>query len=184
MKLVFLIFFTVLASISYSQTPIDKNDFNEVLFHKILLEEINQYRSETGLGKLTNNLSLTKAAKDHSTFLRDKKVLTHNQPTTGKRTVQERLLNYVKPTKYTVGENIAQSYILKQSYNYQRDGSTKIYVASTYEKAAEYMLNSWIQSKSHNENLLNVKYELSGLSTYFNAKTGQLTTVHVFARLY
>ncbi len=179
------IFVIILSACLFSNAQeIDAKAFNSITFENILLNKINTFRSESGVNPLVNNLNLKKAAVDQSDFLKKNKELTHSQPLKGKRTVQERLLQYVSPTNFAVGENIARTYILIPSYNYQRDGSTTLTEAKTYEEAANYMLNSWISSKSHRENLLNSKYVLSGIASYFNSSYKTLTVVQVFARLH
>lgn len=181
----FLIIASILCtSIQSRAQQIDATSFNTLLFEKILLKKINAFRSEHRVNPLVNNLNVQKAARDQSEFLKENKKLTHTQPKKGKRTVQERLLRYVSPTNFAVGENIARTYILTPSYNYNSDGSTTLTEAKTYDEAATYMLNSWIHSEFHRANLLNDKYELSGLASYFNPSDNTLTVVQVFARLH
>ena len=162
---------------------IDPKNFNHLLFVKTLHSKINAYRKESGLRPLMNNSLITKVSSDQCDYLKSKKELSHDQPTTGKKNVQERLLHYINVTRYSVAENLAKIYVLRNTQNYMRDGSTKRTLASTYEEAATYMLNAWIQSDFHNKNILNPKYEISGLSAYFNPVDFSLTAVQVFATI-
>ena len=169
-----------------AQSPsdrIDPKNFNHKLFEKTLHGKINQYRKENGLRPLINNSSIYKVANDQNVYLKTKKEITHDQNVTGKRTVQERLVHYVNVKRYSVGENIARTFVLKPTKNYLRNGTTKSSVANTYEEAADYMLNAWIQSQFHRENLLNANYQLSGIASYFNPRNMSLTAVQVFAKI-
>ncbi|MDB4107526.1 CAP domain-containing protein [Bacteroidia bacterium] len=162
---------------------IDAKNFNHLFFVKTLHSKINAYRKENGLRPLMNNSIIAKVSNDQCNYLKNKKELTHDQPTIGKKNVQERLLHYINVKRYSVAENLAKTYVLRNTQNYMRDGSTKRTVASTYDEAAKYMLNAWIQSDFHNKNILNPKYELSGLSAYFNPVDFSLTAVQVFAKI-
>jgi uncharacterized protein YkwD len=162
---------------------INPKSFNHKLFEKLLFIKINEYRAENSLKPLMNNSTIYKVAKDHTDFLKTQRQLTHDQPTDGKRTVQDRLVHYVNVKNYSVGENIARTFVLKPTYNYDKQGKTSLTTAKTYEEAATYMLNAWIQSEFHRGNILTAKYQLSGLASYFNPKDMSLTAVQVFAKI-
>jgi uncharacterized protein YkwD len=176
----------VCALASMAQSATDKiypNSFNTRLYEKTLHAKINEYRAEKGLNPLFANVIIYKVANDHCTFLKTKAELTHDQPTAGKQTVEDRLKLYTSASTYEVGENIARTFVLKPTYNYERDGSTKLSTATTYDQAATYMLNAWIQSDFHRNNILNSTFELSGLAVYYNPVNQSLTAVQVFAKI-
>jgi uncharacterized protein YkwD len=169
-----------------AQLPMDKinpKSFNHKLFEKTLHQKINDYRKENGLRPLINNSSIYKVANDQNVYLKTKSEITHDQNVNGKRTVQERLKHYINVNRFSVGENIARTFVLKPTRNYLRNGTTKLTVANTYEEAADYMLNTWIQSQFHRDNILNTEYQLSGIASYFNPINMSLTAVHVFAKI-
>jgi uncharacterized protein YkwD len=143
---------------------IDPNNFNSSHFESILLNRINAYRVENGASPLEKSTIVDPVATDHSKYLRSKNELSHNQTTKGKRNVQERFIHFVKADSYTVGENIAQTYVLTSTKNYLRNGTTIVSVVSTYSKAAEYMLNAWIQSTYHNKNILKAEFSITSIA--------------------
>ena len=162
---------------------INPSNFNHQLFEKLIFEKVNEYRVANGCKPLKYDTIIYKVAKDHNDFLKNKTQLTHDQPTPGKRTIQERLLHYLDVEKYSIGENIARTFVLIPTYNYDKKGKTAISTAKTYNEAATYMLNTWMQSKYHNENILNKKYTLGSIAAYFNPKDKSLTAVQVFANI-
>ena len=64
-----------------------------------------------------------------------------------------------------------------------RNGKTKLSEARTYDEAATYMLNAWIQSEFHRENMPNTFYEITAIASYFNPKDQSLTAVQVFVKM-
>jgi uncharacterized protein YkwD len=162
---------------------IDPDKFNHTLFEQLIFTKVNEYRVTNGRTALINNSTIYKVAKDHNDFLKTNGELTHDQPTTGKRTVQERLLHYMNVKKYAIGENIARTFVLTPTYNYDEKGETSLNEANTYEEAATYMLNAWIQSDAHRENILKDKYQLGAIASYFNPNDKSLTAVQVFAKI-
>ena len=170
----------------YAQNTADSinpQSFNHKLFEKVLLDKINVYRQEQKVTPLIANILVYKVALDHIEFLKTNKELTHYQPKADKRTVEDRLKLILNVKKYQVGENLAQTYVLKPTYNYQLDGSTKLTVAVTYEEAANYMLYAWLQSEFHKKNILNSNFQISGLASYYDPTNGSLTVVHVLAKI-
>ena len=162
---------------------IDPKKFDHNLYEKVLLLKINAYRKEKGIGPLMSNTIIYKVAADQNTFLKTKSEITHDQPTAGKINVQQRLASYINVKSYSVAENIARTFVLRNTQNYLRNGSTKKSVATTYNEAATYMLNAWIASEFHNKNLINPNYQLSGIASYFNPQNYSLTAVQVFATI-
>lgn len=185
-RLTLFLTLTLSAILSIAQLATDKINpkaFNHKLFEQTLQTKINDYRIQNKLRPLVANNMIYKVAQDHSEFLKNKAEITHDQPIAGKQTVQNRLEYYLKVKKYEVGENIARTFVLKPTYNYQKDGTTKLSTAQTYEEAATYMLNAWLQSEFHRNNILNANYQLSGLASYYNPVNQSLTAVQVFAKI-
>ena len=168
---------------SHPNDKIDPKNFNTKLFEKALFFKVNEYRKENGLRPMMSNSIIHKVAKDHNDFLKGEKQITHDQPTAEKASVQDRLKFYLNVKSFAVGENIARTFVLKPTYNYDRKGKTNLSTAKTYAEAAEYMFNAWKQSDFHNKNMLNPKYEIAAIAAYFNPKDFSLTATQVFARI-
>lgn len=177
--LIISLFLVTSALASQPSDTIRSEKFDTELFEKTLLQKVNEYRKSKGKGELKPDPLVYKAAKDHRDFLKSSGKLTHSQPTADKKSVRERVEFYVKVDIFLVGENLAKTFVLIPTYNYDRSGKTNLSTAYTYEEAADYMLNAWIQSTFHNKNMLNDEYTTSGLSVYFNPKDKSLTATHV-----
>lgn len=162
---------------------INPKQFDTKLFEKAIFFKVNEYRKQNGIRPLMDNSVIHQVAKDHTDFLRDKKVLTHDQPTAEKATIQNRIEYYLKVKRYVAGENLARTFVLKPTYNYDKNGKTSLTTAKTYMEAAEYMFNAWKQSTFHNKNMLNENYQIAAISAYFNPKDFSLTATQVFARI-
>lgn len=182
-SLLLMLFTVFFAEAQFSPTDtIDVSRFNSRLMEDILLDKINAYRKAKGVGELQNNPTIHKVAKDHCDYLKSRP-LTHRQTTSGKQEIQDRLKYYTRARSFSVSENLARIYVLTPT-NYQRsDGSTIQGVAYTYDEAATYLFNAWKNSKTHNTNMLNSSYNLSGIAVYLNPKDKTLTGVQVFARI-
>ena len=172
-----------LASMAQAGTKIDASDFDHKLFERLLFNKVNEFRVENGRKALVKNIYLYKVANDHNLYLKNKKKLTHQQDIPGKINVQDRLKAYIDVQGYSVGENLARTFVLKPTHNYMRDGKTSVTTATTYEEAAEYMLNAWIQSTVHKDNMLDPGFELAAIASYYNPMNGSLTGVQVFATI-
>lgn len=162
---------------------IKPDNFDNRRFEEVLLIKMNMYRQEKGLDTLIHSPRLVNVSKDHIAFLRDKKTISHHQPTIGKRNVNERFNHYIKAESYTIGENIAKIFVLTSSKNYLRNGKQEISVVRTYDEAAESMLNAWIQSEYHNKNILKAVFDETSISSYYHPTEKTLTAVQVFAHV-
>ncbi len=180
--MIIMVFFSGAFAMQPNDT-INPKSFNTTLFEKLIFSKVNEYRSENGLKRLRQDSGIYKVAKDQTDFLKKEKQLTHNQPSAGKATLQNRMEYYLELNGYAAGENLARTFILKPAYNYDRSGKKSASIASTYTEAAEYMLNAWKQSSFHNMNMLRDQYEISAIAAYFNPKDNTLTATQVFARI-
>lgn len=175
--------FVSLAFATHPNDKINPKSFDTKLFEKAIFYKVNEYRKSKGIRPLLNNSVIYKVAKDHNDFLKTNKELTHDQPTAEKATVQNRIEYYLKVKRYAAGENLARTFVLKPTYNYDDKGKTSLNTATTYAESAEYMFNAWKQSEFHNKNMLNSDYQISAIAAYFNPKDYSLTATQVFARI-
>lgn len=178
-----LLGFVSIAFATHPNDTIDPKKFDTTLFEKAIFYKVNEYRKQNGKRALLSNSVIYKVAKDHNDFLKTQKELTHDQPTAEKATVQNRIEYYLKVKRYAAGENLARTFVLKPTYNYDEKGKTSLSTASTYAQAAEYMFNAWKQSEFHNKNMLSDAYQIAAIAAYFNPKDYSLTATQVFARI-
>lgn len=163
------------------QDKIDPEKFNQKLFEQMVQFKVNEYRKSKGLKPMLPNNYLYLAAKDQADYIITHNELTHDQKNKGKETVADRLNYYAKTSNFSVAENIARTYILIPTYNYDSDGKTNLSTAKTYDEAATYMFNSWKQSAIHNGNMLTSEFARTAICVNYNPKDNSLTAVQVFA---
>lgn len=184
-KLVVLILFSLVLSAS-AQTAandtLDPNRFNKRFLEKLVLNKVNAYRKSKGLSELAFNPSIYKVSEDHLNYIKNK-ALTHEQNVPGKVEVHDRLKYYTRARSFAVSENIARTYVLTPTYNFSKNGSSSLTTAYTYDQAAEYLVNAWLQSAYHVSNMSQAVYDMSGVSLYLNPKDKTLTAVQVFAKI-
>ncbi len=181
-----IILVSMIAAVSFAQSKndtINPDKFNQKLMEKTIFNKVNQYRKQKGVAALNYNTIIYKVADDHTQYLSDKATITHSQTTPGKETVNDRFKYYVKVENYSVGENIARTFVLTRTNNFLSNGKSEKSIAYTYEQAAEYMFNAWKQSDFHNTNMLSNKFQLGAISVYLNKETKEMTAVQVFAKI-
>ena len=183
-KFTFILSLMVLTLVANAQgvnDVINPKQFNQNFLEQMVQFKVNEYRKSKGLRPLMFDKALYSVAKDQSDYIRLKNELTHDQAVRGKETVADRLQFYTKSTNFSVAENIARTFVLTPSYNYDSNGKTSLTTAKTYEEAATYMFNSWKQSAIHNKNMTSADYAKSAVCIYFNPRDNSLTAVQVLA---
>ena len=178
--LLLLIGSTQVYSISLKDT-INPDNFNSLVFEKALFDKVNELRKSKAKNPYIFNQMLHKAAEDHANYLLKTGTLTHEQDNLHSKTVYDRVRKYIKNARFSVGENLARTFVLKPSLNYMEDGNASMSTAFTYEEAVEYLFNAWLQSSFHKKNMLHEKYSISAIAVVFNQEDSSITAVEVFA---
>ncbi len=160
---------------------IDADEFSQITFEKTLFFKVNEYRQSKGLKPLMFNQLIRKAANDHAIYLVNTGKLTHEQDVLKSKTVQDRVRKYVKSGRFIVAENIARTYVLRNTIIYDSQGKKQEGTVYTYGEAAEAMFNAWKQSNFHNKNMLSDKYSIAAIAVEFKKEDLSLTSVQVFA---
>lgn len=115
-------------------------------------EQINEVRSEEGVGTLQRSSSLQEQSQLHSQDMAQREQLTHDLPNSQ---TSERL----RQAGCTRGsENIAQSWSRERVETAEGVMST-----NSEEAIAEVLVISWINSEGHRENLLSPAWQVSGV---------------------
>lgn len=185
MRSSFIIALFILTSV-YGQAAsvkdtIDAGNFNTTMFEKALFDKINSFRKANGKTAYIFNMMLHNAAEDHCEYLMKTGKLTHEQDNLQNKTVYDRVKKYVKTAKFVVGENLARTFVLRPSMNYNSEGSASMSTAYTYEEAVEFMFNAWKQSSFHKKNMLSEKYSIAAIAVKFDPRDKSITAVQVFA---
>lgn len=164
-----------------AQDTIDTDNFSQITFEKTLFFKVNEYRQSKGLRPYIFNRLIQKAARDHAIYLDHTGKLTHEQDVLKSKTVEDRVRKHVRSGRFIVGENIARTYVLRNTIIYDGSGKKSEGLVHTYEQAAEAMFNAWKQSDFHNKNMLSNSYSISAIAVEFNKEEKSLTSVQVFA---
>lgn len=161
-----------------SQNPVDtvKTDsVNTELIAKLVREGIDSVRKAAGLNPLQPDSLLILAATDHALWLVRQRTLTHEQPSSAKSSVQKRA-EYFGAERFLCGENIAASYIA----DLMVDKSGRKYRNITYRQIADEFVWLWINSSSHNTNIINPVYGFTGVAISYHPGTRRVVAVQVF----
>ncbi len=168
---------------SSGQKPSDKIDVyytNIPLLEHLIKKGIDSVRNQHFLPFLYNDSVCYLAARDHGMYLMDIDDIKHFQDDTIKKTPQDRI-EYYGAEGYQAGENIAKIY-LHTPFSYHIGVTPpRTMSVSTYEDAAEFIVNAWVNSAEHFVNILSASYEVTGVAAIVNEDDYSLICVQVFA---
>lgn len=144
---------------------------------RLFQSKLNALRLEHSLGKIEIDDLLHLPAKDQAHYMDSIHALTHNQKVKGKETPTDRVM-YYHGTHDEVGENCIKIYLRKSmKTKYSKEPVT----ANTYEEAAEALFLGWKNSPPHFKNMIEPKYDVSGLGFKFSADSNVLYAAQVFS---
>lgn len=167
-----------------SKDTIDFSHFSHVTLEKTLFDKVNAFRVSKGKPKLIFNEKIHAAAKDHVEYVVRTKEFSHYQKDPSSRTVLDRVLKQINNKKCAVGENLAKTAVLIPTTTYNAKGDQIAGTAYTYEQAAEFLFNLWLNSETHRKNMLNEKYSIGGIAVEYDSEESTVTAVQVFAHYY
>ena len=173
-----LILISISGGTLFSQNPYDtvKTDsVNTFLIEKLVHEGIDSVRMAAGLNPLQADSALMFAAADHAYWLVRQRTISHYQPLSTKLNVQKRA-EFYGGSNYLCGENIAASYIA----DLMADFTGRTYHNITYRQIADEFIRLWINSASHNTNIINPVYGYTGIAISYHPKTRRVVAVQVF----
>ncbi|MEM1485114.1 CAP domain-containing protein [Oscillospiraceae bacterium PP1C4] len=124
-------------------------------FQKRVVELVNEARAQNGLGALTENAELDKIATLKSQDMADLNYFSHTSPTYGS---PFDMLSQFGITYRAAGENIAMG-----------------------QPTPEAVMNAWMNSQGHRENILNANYDKIGVGIVKNAN-GQYIWTQTFLK--
>ena len=145
------------------------NGFDERRVERLVLESINEIRTERGkqsLRPLAVDSPVRTAARNHSEDMVTRGYFSHTSPDgegIGKR------------YSCTPSENIAMNYI---NTRVRTEDGTEVYNSET--ELAEGLVRAWMNSDPHRKNLLR-RYESSGVGVYIT-ESQEVYATHVFCR--
>jgi uncharacterized protein YkwD len=166
---------------SFAQSAKDTIDFESInyeLLEKLALDEVNIQRKIAGAPELNNDNILYEAAKDQVQYINELGRTSHKQLDPLKSSARKRVV-YYGGRMSGIGENAAGFTIRRPTR--MPIGSTKdsIITIFSYKQAAKTLVDLWLGSEIHKGNLLNDKFQLSGLSIRSDSAKSMLYAIHV-----
>jgi uncharacterized protein YkwD len=149
--------------------PIDVRNPNNSLLDAALFHVTNEQRIKNNLPKFNYSYSLHRATNEHSEAMINQDFYNHENPySPANRKMIDRIFLNTKEFK-EMAENIAQHDILggneekycfeipknSQDYVYLNCDTKKPIPMRTYAELALFVVNSWMNSPHHRENILN-----------------------------
>jgi hypothetical protein len=168
---------------SCCQKPSDKIDLyyaNLPLLEHLIKTGIDSLRKQLNLPSLYNDSICYLAANDHGQYLMDLEEIQHFQNDSSKKTPQDRV-EYYGAKGYQAGENIAKIYLHTPFSYHVGVEQPKTLSVSTYEEAAKFIVNAWVNSAEHYINILSKNYNITGIAAIINEDDKSLICVQVFA---
>jgi uncharacterized protein YkwD len=126
--------------------PLSSEELNREI-EKFIVERSNEIRGEKKLEVLEQNEILAKAGRDHSMDMLKKDYFSHFSP--DGKSVVDRVKKYVAEPRTSLGENVHVIYSGRGLQDPQAISRT--------------MVDDWMRSKSHRENILAKKYTQTGV---------------------
>jgi uncharacterized protein YkwD len=163
---------------NYRDKPIDADHFDANLMEYFVKIKIDSVRMAHGLSALQNDSLLYLAALDQARYQKGKKELTHFQSGSRKKTLKDRLEYYKFPFT-AAAENLARGYVLVPIY--ASNSKSKTIVVKTYEQAAFQMVDGWVHSKGHYQNIITPGYRYTGVAIVYDQVKKEVNGAQVFA---
>ncbi|VXB96533.1 conserved hypothetical protein [Flavobacterium sp. 9AF] len=130
---------------------------------------INDHRKSLHLNELKKDVILFKAAKDHSQYMLENNMLSHEQKNPIKKFPKNRILFYEGKMFDTFGENILFTSVEAKKYN-----------NTETDALAQKIFLQWKHSPPHYKNIIYTNYDFTDLAFSYDKKLKRLYATNVF----
>jgi len=181
LRVILIISFLLVFNAS-SQTPdehIPLGKLNARYLEHLIKEGIDSVRVSLGLNKLANDSVLYEASKGHSKYLNDTRRTTHYQYENPELKNPEDRVTVSGGKNYIVAENIAKTNVHKLT----KDEKGKLSIDHTYREVAKRFVKMWVTSPGHYENIINPRYEITGIAVIEDSARKEIKAVQLFAEV-
>lgn len=142
-------------------TPADEDTFPAVSdIERAIHDAVNAYRTERGLETLSSDSALVAIAREHSKDMHEREFFDHDNPDS------EGPEHRVGDHCVAVGENLAINYWDRPF----TDGSRH----TSVEALADDVLDMWIESPGHRENLERAEFGRQGIGIYLDTDSNRV----------
>jgi uncharacterized protein YkwD len=162
---------------------IDPAAIDYKLLQAAIFHETNRMRAANGLDALRYSEALEHAAEDHTHDMAELNFFSHRSKVKGKERITDRL-KLVGLVNVAAAENIAISFLLniKEDQSYFTPSQNGGYFSltwkgtpipnKTYQQAARTIVDQWMKSPGHRQNILNPKYLYLGCGASLKTPDG------------
>jgi uncharacterized protein YkwD len=154
MRYLFVLLF-ILSAISFTHAQVDWNNYDVDELNKFITIEVNKLRRKEKVDTLKYQPLLLNAAKDHSEYMLEKKILTHYQKNKKKKTPKNRVDFYGEQFA-SVGENVQVLTLNSIPKQLQKKGEPR--TIDSYEWMAKILVLNWKNSPPHFANMIHPDY--------------------------
>lgn len=134
-----------------------------------VIEHINLHRKTLKLIELQKDILLLQAAQDHSNYMVENNILSHEQKNTIKQFPKDRIKFYKGDIFDTTGENVLFTPI-----------ELKKYSKTDTDLLAKRIFLQWKNSPQHYKNIISQKYEFTELAFAIDKKLKRIYATNVF----
>lgn len=184
-RLILVLFSALIFSNSFSQNlnPSDRlvsGQINLLYLDYLVKSGIDSVRIAHGLKPLLNDTVLFAAAKDHAAYLNKNNLLSHfENDIPAKYSPQDRV-HFHGDSTMVAGENVLSTFALTPLRNKYDDAKTPPHTNETYGQLAADMVSGWVHSPPHYRNMLDARYEFTGVAVDYNPADNSFKAVQVF----
>lgn len=176
-SLAFILFCSFIQEV-YAQ-KIDYKNIDYPYLEQLIKIGIDSLRAERKLDALYTDSILYLAAENHSAYLLKTDNTGHNQPENPELNTPNQRIQYFGGNYMATAENVAKIFIFIPLKSSDGKGTVNL---TDYQQAAYEFVIGWKNSKGHYRNLMNVDYNITGISVSYNPKTQALYAVQTFGK--
>ena len=174
-----------------ARRPLDFENLDEDLLSAAIFHETNQRRADKKLPPLKPHAKARQAAAMQARVMAAKGFVGHENPDSPEKREMDDRLRLLGLEPAFAAENVAMAYAVqyepgrplytdtvngKTVYRYEVDGPPL--EKHTYMTVAESLLNQWMKSPAHRENILSKRSEYLGCSGFLGVKQSGFETVY------
>ncbi|HTF06192.1 MAG TPA: CAP domain-containing protein [Bacteroidia bacterium] len=176
-SLVFLFLFAALHGQSPDQRLV-RGQINIAYLEHLVKEKVDSVRNDHNLASLKNDSILYVAAKDHTDYMTRKDLLTHYETDIPEKETPTLRVKIHGGVHFSgVGENILVDYGFIPVRDKEGSGS---HTNETYDQLAYDMVNMWVHSPRHYQNIITPSYQLTGVAISYNSGSDKFYAAQVF----
>ncbi len=154
---------------------LDIHNINFDLLNTLVHNGINEVREKNGVPPLEPHPILYAAALDHNNFQIKFDQLTHYQDAAHKATVKDRIHAFGGRQFRAMAENVQYKGFPSREFRGRREVLT-----NSYRESAVELVNNWVASPGHYQNLINPTYTHVGTAVGWNPENASLFATQVF----